>query len=90
MSDFFQNGTISTLNRLQSDILPDLEGELVQFTEGNPVALVLPCLASEMDGGALPKIIQHLRGAEYIDEIVVALGRAAEKKSTLGGKSSHG
>lgn len=77
MSDFFQNGTISTLNRLQSDILPDLEGELVQFTEGNPVALVLPCLASEMDGGALPKIIQHLRGAEYIDEIVVALGRAS-------------
>ncbi len=82
MSDFFQNGNIATLNRLRSDILPNLESELVQFSERNPVALILPCLASEMDGEALPGIIQHLRGAEYIDEVVVALGRASGQDYT--------
>lgn len=77
MGDFYQNGPIATLNRLRSDILPELEDELVRFSAENPIALVLPCLASEMDGDALPNILQHLRGAEYLDEIVVALGRAS-------------
>jgi glucosyl-3-phosphoglycerate synthase len=76
MADFYQNGPIATLNRLCSDVLPELEEELVHYAEESPISLVLPALAREMDGEALPRIVRELCGADYVSEIVVALGRA--------------
>jgi glucosyl-3-phosphoglycerate synthase len=76
MTDFFQNGVITTLHRLGREPLADLEARLVDHAETNPVALVLPCLITELDGQALPAIVRHLAGVPYLDQIVVALGRA--------------
>ncbi|MFQ5913666.1 MAG: glycosyl transferase [Nitrospinota bacterium] len=79
MGDFYQNGPIATLNRLRSGILDELEGELAAYAQENPVALVLPAHASEIGSKALANIVDQARGASYIDEIVVALGRAKKE-----------
>ncbi len=76
MTDFFQNGIIATLHRLGREPIDRLEARLKEHSETAPIALVLPCLISELDGPALPKIVQHLAGVPYLEEIVVALGRA--------------
>jgi glucosyl-3-phosphoglycerate synthase len=76
MSDFFQNGVIATLHRLGREPLEKLEARLEEHVESAPVALVLPCLVSELEGVALPRIVQHLTRVTWLKEIVVALDRA--------------
>lgn len=76
MTDFFQNGVVTTLHRLGREPLPALEARLAEHAETNPIALVLPCLITELDGPALPEIVRQLAGVPYLDQIVVALGRA--------------
>ena len=80
MADFFQNGIITTLHRLGADSLPMLEARLAEHVDTNPVALVLPCLITELDGPALPHIVAELTKIGYLDEIVVALGRADRRQ----------
>lgn len=77
MSDFFQNGVISVLHRLGSPNVEQLEAELEQYRSANPIALVLPCLYSELEGPALSGIIDELKKVSYLNEIVVALGHAS-------------
>ncbi len=77
MSDFFQNGVVSVLHRLGSPNVGRLEQELEQYRDINPIALVLPCLYSELEGPALPGIVDQLKGVTYLNEIVVALGHAS-------------
>lgn len=76
MSDFFQNGVIATLHRLGQPDPAVLERRLVECAEEMPAALVLPCLVSELEGDALPNIVRELERVPFLDEIVVALGRA--------------
>ncbi len=76
MADFHQTGIISTLHRLRQRPIADLETEIVDFSETNPVALLLPCLFSELSGPALPGIVEELKGVPYLDTIVVPIGRA--------------
>jgi glucosyl-3-phosphoglycerate synthase len=76
MSDFHQGGAITTLHRLGPTNLDALERDLEKTAATRPVALVLPCLASEFDTGAIPRIIEELQQVRYLEEIVVALGRA--------------
>ncbi len=80
MADFHQNGIITTLHRLGAPDRPRLEAELLRFSQRRPLALILPALASEMDGPALGPILEELKGAEYINEIVVTLGKAGKKE----------
>jgi glucosyl-3-phosphoglycerate synthase len=77
MADFYQTGSISTLHRLGEANLDQLEKELTEHAQGNPIALVLPCLYAELQGPALSGIIEHLRRVTYVREIVIALGRAS-------------
>jgi glucosyl-3-phosphoglycerate synthase len=77
MSDFYQTGSIATLHRLGQANLDRLEWELSQHSEANPVALVLPCLYSELGGPALGGIVDHLKKVTYLNEIVIAIGRAS-------------
>ena len=77
MSDFFQNGVISVLHRLGSPNVEQLEAELEQYRSANPIALVLPCLYSELEGPALSGILDELKKVSYLNEIVVALGHAS-------------
>ena len=80
MSDFHQGGVITTLHRLGPNNLDALERDLEKTAALRPVALVLPCLASEFDTGAIPRIIEELQQVRYLEEIVVALGRASGER----------
>ena len=76
MSDFVQNGVIATLHKLTQRPVEALEAELVAFSERHPMVLVLPSLFSELEGQALPRIVQALKEVPYLSEIVVGLDRA--------------
>jgi glucosyl-3-phosphoglycerate synthase len=76
MSDFFQNGVVTTLHRLGSNPPGRLEAELRQHSRANPVALVIPCLISELERPAIGRIVEQLSHVDYLDEIVIPLGRA--------------
>ncbi len=76
MGDFYQSRTIATFHKLGDQRLDDLEAELVSLSERTHSTLVLPALFREFEGPALPNIIEHLKGATYVDEIVLVLGRA--------------
>jgi glucosyl-3-phosphoglycerate synthase len=54
MADFQQTGIVSTLHRLRQRPIAELEAEIVDFSGSSPIALLLPCLFSELQGSALP------------------------------------
>lgn len=76
MADFHQNGIITTLHNLSDRSLEDMEYELLHFSRFRPMGLILPSLFSELEGDALPNIVEHLKGADYLSEIVIGLDRA--------------
>jgi len=76
MGDFYQSRTIATFHKLGDQRLDDLEAELASLSERIHSTLVLPALFREFEGPALPNIIEHLKSATYVDEIVLVLGRA--------------
>ncbi len=80
MSDFFQNGAITTLHHLTDHPLQEIEEKLCQFAKKRPIALVLPSLYSELRGVALPRIVDELKKVPYLNEIVIGLDRADEKE----------
>jgi len=80
MSDFFQNGVITTFHRLGRQDIKRLEGELKQFSKIRPIALVLPSLYREYSSGALPNILAILKKVQYLNEIVLCLDKASESQ----------
>ena len=55
MSDFSQNGVISTLHDFNTKSTTAIESELLKFSKQRKMELILPCLYSELEGTALPK-----------------------------------
>ena len=87
MSDFHQSGVITTLHRLgRCQKQEAMEAKLIEYADRRPVALVLPCLYSELDGPALKHIVEHLRHVGYLREIVVGLDRATKRQFQLARK----
>jgi glucosyl-3-phosphoglycerate synthase len=80
MADFYQNGIITTLHNLSRRPVEDIEEELRNFSKKRPMSLILPSLFSELEGDALPNIVNHLTQADYLNEIVIGLDRANEKQ----------
>ncbi len=78
MSDFFQNGVITTLHNLTNRPIDDIEAELLSFSRYRPMSLVLPSLFSELEGPALEGIVDELCKVKYLGEIVIGLDRADE------------
>jgi glucosyl-3-phosphoglycerate synthase len=78
MADFYQNGIITTLHNLTNRHLSDLENDLVEFSQERPLGLLLPSLFSELEGEAMPNIVNHLKTVPYLSEIVIGLDRANE------------
>ncbi len=76
MSDFFQNGSITTLHRLSKDRIEKMESELVEFSAFRPMGLVLPSLFSELKGPALPNIIKEIDQVSYLNEVIIGLDNA--------------
>ena len=77
MSDFYQVGVVATFHRLGSQNLDKMEEQLSWYSHERPIALVLPCLYSELEGDALPSIVRQLKEVKYIKEIVVGLALAS-------------
>lgn len=80
MSDFHQSGPVTTLHRLGPPDRPRLEDELGRFARTRPLTLVLPALASEMDGPALGPMLEELAGAAYVSRVILTLGKAGKKE----------
>lgn len=78
MGDFYQNGIITTLHNLANRSVEELEQELIEFSASRPMALILPSLYSELEGEALPAIVDELVQVPYLSEIIVGLDRADE------------
>ena len=76
MADFYQNGVVTTLHNLSRRPTEELEAELLRFSQKRPMALILPSLFSELEGDALPHIVDELTGVPYLSEIVIGLDRA--------------
>ncbi|MEN8695481.1 MAG: glycosyl transferase [Akkermansiaceae bacterium] len=78
MADFHQSGDIATLHNLTNRSIDELEAELVGFSKKRPMALILPSLFSELEGAALPSIIDEIAKVPYLGEITIGLDRADE------------
>ena len=61
MGDFSQNGIISTLHDFGTKSTSVIENELLKFSKQRKMELILPCLYSELEGEALPKIVDESR-----------------------------
>ncbi|RUM50685.1 MAG: glycosyl transferase [Marinomonas sp.] len=80
MGDFYQNGILTTLHNLSQRPLEEMESELCEFAKKRPMALILPCLYSELETEAMPNIIRHLKQVPYPIEIIIGLDRATEEQ----------
>lgn len=78
MADFHQNGNITTLHNLRTRALDDLEYELTTYAQTRRISLILPSLFSELEGEALPHIVNELRQVPYLHRIIV--GSTAPKR----------
>lgn len=80
MSDFFQNGIITTLHKLPGYSLENLENKIRSISKERKFILLLPSLYSELKGKALSDIVKELKKADYIHEVVVSLDKANKKQ----------
>ena len=78
MVDFHQNGNIATLHNLRTRSLADMTHELEAFAPSRKISLVLPCLYSELETEAMPRILSELAQVKYLHRIVIGLDRADE------------
>jgi glucosyl-3-phosphoglycerate synthase len=76
MSDFFQNGVITTFHKLGEQDVKQLEAELKEYAKIRPIALVLPSLYREFSSEALPNIMATIKKVNYLSEIVLCLDKA--------------
>lgn len=80
MSDFHQNGIITTFHNLSTRSQDSLEQEVLRLSRDKPIGLILPSLYSELEGAALPKTVDVLSEIDYLEEIVIGLDQANESQ----------
>ena len=78
VADFSQLGVVPTLHDLRHRSVADLERELRLWTAERPVALIIPCLASEIGSKALDAVFTELASADWLARVVVGLDEADE------------
>ena len=76
MSDFSQNGIISTLHDFGTKSVNEIEKELKKFSNERKMELILPSLYSELEGDALPKIVSEISKTNYLNHIIIGLDKA--------------
>jgi len=77
MSDFFQNGIITTFHKLGELNLKKLEDALKNFSKIRPIALILPSLYKEFSSGSLSNIMNIVKKVNYLNQIILCLDRAS-------------
>jgi len=83
MSDFHQNGAVTTLHDLGGGNRAALEGLLAEAALDYKMGLVLPVTASDLRAEPFARIVESLRGVNYIDQICVVLGQAPAEQDYL-------
>lgn len=77
MSDFHQRGLITTLHRF-GPVHPGLTEELRTFNRTQPLVLLLPCHASDLNGEAVKTIVAALQQINYLTGIIVSMNGVPE------------
>lgn len=67
MGGFYHTETFSTLHRLNRKNVDQLEEQFQEFCQSRPIALVLPCLYSELSRKALKDILKKLKEVTYLN-----------------------
>lgn len=80
MADFFQNGVVTTLQKLGERSLDDMESELESYAKRHHMVLLLPALYSEFETPAMQTIIDELKDVKYLHKIILGLDRATEEQ----------
>lgn len=80
MGDFFQNGNITTLQKLGNQSYEDLHIEMVKLSQRRNMVLLLPALYSEFETPAMELIINELKEVGYLYKIVLGLDMANEEQ----------
>jgi len=73
VSDFYQHRLVTTLHQLADPSFNDQQEQLKEYTKEKPITLVMPALYSEVEGPALPGILDHLEKVEFINEVVISM-----------------
>ena len=81
MGDFSQNGIVSTLHDFKTKTTDEIEKELLEFSKERKMELILPCLYSELEGEALPKIVSEISKTKYLNHIIIGLDKANENQA---------
>ena len=81
MGDFSQNGIVSTLHDFKTKSTEEIEKELLEFSKERKMELILPCLYSELEGEALPKIVNEISKTKYLNHIIIGLDKANETQA---------
>ena len=81
MGDFSQNGIISTLHDFKTKSTEQIEKELLEFSKERKMELILPCLYSELEGEALPKIVSEISKTKYLNHIIIGLDKANKNQA---------
>ena len=76
MVDFHQNGSIATMHNLRTRSHADMTAQLETFALNRKASLILPCLYSELETDAMPRILSELSKVTYLHRIIVGLDRA--------------
>ena len=85
MGSFYQNGIVANLHDFSygtsgNDNYQKLEKDLIEFSNSNPMELILPCLFSEIKGKALPNIIEEINKTKFLNHVVIGLDRANKEE----------
>ncbi len=81
MGDFSQNGIVSTLHDFGTKSTTDIEKDLLSFSKERKMELILPCLFSELEGSALPNIIDQISKTKYLNHVIIGLDKASESQA---------
>jgi len=80
MADFFQNGVITSLQKVGERSLEEMEADLVKMAERRKMVLLLPALYSEFETPAMHTIIEELKNVKYLHRIILGLDRATREQ----------
>lgn len=80
MADFFQNGVVTTLQKLGDRSLEDMESELMDYADRHRMVLLLPALYSEFETPSMLNIIEELKNVHYLHKIILGLDRATKEQ----------
>ena len=86
MGSFYQNGIVANLHDFSygsssENNYKKLENELVHFSKDNPMELILPSLFSEINGSALPNIVNEINKTKFLNHVVIGLDKSNSQES---------